>query len=178
MGQVRQVQKWLAQKKKSADFKSSDLGSSAYTLINYPQNLTQIIFYIFFLQPRLIFIGIKVMRPSRKEISSMLFIFTPKELKWIVMRKNWRPNCTTTGLLHILNLVRWWELLYPFFSLLKLLGCQWWFSKKDDNFECMPKKKFSGKVYMPYLGLSKMHRSNVPLTPDINEHHKLFLKLR
>ena len=117
MGQVRQVQKWLAQKKKSADFKSSDLGSSAYTLINYPQNLTEIIFYIFFLQPRLIFIGIKVMRPSRKEISSMLFIFTPKELKWTVMRKNWRPNCTTTGLLHILNLVRWWELSYPFFFL-------------------------------------------------------------
>ena len=115
MGQVRQVLKWLAQKKKSADFKSSDLGSSAYTLINYPQNLTEIIFYIFFLQPRLIFIGIKVMRPSRKEISSLLFNFTPKELKWTVMRKDWRPNCSTTGLLHILNLVRWWELLYPFF---------------------------------------------------------------
>ena len=122
MGQVRQVQKWLAQKKKSADFKSSDLGSSAYTLIKYPQNLTEIIFYIFFLQLRLIFIGIKVMRPSRKEISSMLFIFTPKELKWIVMRKNWRPNCTTTGLLHILNLVRWWELSYPFFFSFEAIG--------------------------------------------------------
>ena len=34
--QVRQVQKWqLAQKEKSADFKSPDFGSSAYTLINY-----------------------------------------------------------------------------------------------------------------------------------------------
>ena len=49
MGQVRQVQKWpLAQKKNSADFKSSDLGSSAYTLINYPQTLTKPIFYFFF----------------------------------------------------------------------------------------------------------------------------------
>ena len=36
MLQVRQVQKWqLAQKEKSAGFKSPDLGSSAYTLINY-----------------------------------------------------------------------------------------------------------------------------------------------
>ena len=36
MGQVRQVQKWqLALKEKSADFKSPDLGSSAYALINY-----------------------------------------------------------------------------------------------------------------------------------------------
>ena len=34
MGQVRQVQKWqLALKEKSADFKSPDLGSSAYALI-------------------------------------------------------------------------------------------------------------------------------------------------
>ena len=34
MSQVRQVQKWqLAQKEKSADFKSPDLGNSAYTLI-------------------------------------------------------------------------------------------------------------------------------------------------
>ena len=49
MGQVRQVQKWpLAQKKNSADFKSSDLCSSAYTLINYPQTLTKPIFYFFF----------------------------------------------------------------------------------------------------------------------------------
>ena len=70
MGQVRQVQKWpLAQKKNSADFKSSDLCSSAYTLINYPQTLTKPIFYFFFfLQPWLIFTGIRVMRPSRKEI--------------------------------------------------------------------------------------------------------------
>ena len=36
MGQVRQVQKWsLAQEEKSSDFKSPDLGSFAYTLINY-----------------------------------------------------------------------------------------------------------------------------------------------
>ena len=36
MGRVRQVQKWqLALKEKSADFKSPDLGSSAYALINY-----------------------------------------------------------------------------------------------------------------------------------------------
>ena len=36
MSQVRQVQKWqLAQKEKSADFKSPDFGRSAYTLINY-----------------------------------------------------------------------------------------------------------------------------------------------
>ena len=35
MAQVRQVQKWqLAQKEKSPDFKSPDLGSSPYTLIN------------------------------------------------------------------------------------------------------------------------------------------------
>ena len=106
MIQVRQVQKWqLAQNGKSADFTSSGLGSSAYTLINYLATLTQIIF-IFSLQPQLTFIGMRVMRPLRKEISSMLFIFIPKELKWTTMRKNWRPNCTTTGLLHILNLVR------------------------------------------------------------------------
>ena len=81
MIQVRQVQKWqLAQNGKSADFTSSGLGSSAYTLINYLATLTQIIF-IFSLQPQLTFIGMRVMRPLRKEISSMLFIFTPKELK-------------------------------------------------------------------------------------------------
>ena len=35
MAQVRQVEKWqLAQKEKSPDFKSPDLGSSPYTLIN------------------------------------------------------------------------------------------------------------------------------------------------
>ena len=49
MIQVRQVQKWqLAQNGKSADFTSSGLGSSAYTLINYPATLTQIIFIFFF----------------------------------------------------------------------------------------------------------------------------------
>ena len=35
-------------KGKSADFKSLDLGSSAYTPINYPATLTKIIFYLFF----------------------------------------------------------------------------------------------------------------------------------
>ena len=40
MGQVRQVQKWqLALKEKSADFKSPDLGSSVYALINYNHRL-------------------------------------------------------------------------------------------------------------------------------------------
>ena len=34
------------------------------------------------------FIGMRVMRPSIKEISSMLFIFTPKELKSTAMTKN------------------------------------------------------------------------------------------
>ena len=38
-------------------------------------------FLFFSLQPQLMFIGIRVMRPLRKEISSMLFIFTPKESK-------------------------------------------------------------------------------------------------
>ena len=33
-------------------------------------------------------IEMRVMRPSRKEISSMPFIFTPKELKLTAMRKN------------------------------------------------------------------------------------------
>ena len=38
--QVRQVQKWqLAQKEKSADFKSPNLCSSAYTPINYNHRL-------------------------------------------------------------------------------------------------------------------------------------------
>ena len=101
---------------KSADFKSPDLGSSDYTriIINYDYRLWHLFLnffrIIFYLQPQLMFIEMRVMRPSRKEISSMLFIFTPKELKWTATRKNWRPNCTTTGLLHILNLVRWWEL--------------------------------------------------------------------
>ena len=82
MGQVRHVQKWqLAQKEESADLKSPDLGSSAYTLINYLASLTQIIFFIYSLQLQLMLIGMRVMRPSRKEISSMLFIFIPKELK-------------------------------------------------------------------------------------------------
>ena len=45
MGQVRQVQKWqLAQKDKSADFKSPDLGSSPYVLINYTATMTKINF--------------------------------------------------------------------------------------------------------------------------------------
>ena len=35
-------------KKRSADFQSPDLGSSAYTLINYPHTLKQLIFYYFF----------------------------------------------------------------------------------------------------------------------------------
>ena len=132
MSQVRQVQKWqLAQKEKSADFKSPDFGSSAYTLINYNRLWHIKLFLFFLLQPQLMFIGMRVMRPSRKEISSMLFIFTPKELKWTAMRKNWRPNCTTTGLLHILNLVRWWELLYAvFFPLLKLRAVSSSFLKK------------------------------------------------
>ena len=90
MGQVMQVQKGqLAQKEKSANFKSPDLGSLAYTLTNYQQTLTQITFCLFFfLHPQLMFTGIRAMRPLREEISSMLFIFTPKELKWTVMRKN------------------------------------------------------------------------------------------
>ena len=47
--EVRQVQKWqLAQKEKSADFRSTDLGRSAYTLINYQQTLTQINFVFLF----------------------------------------------------------------------------------------------------------------------------------
>ena len=79
-------------------------------LINYNHRLSHKLIFIFSLRSQLIFIGIRVMRPSRKEISSMLFIFTLKELKWTAMRKNWGSNCTTTGLLHILNLVRWWEL--------------------------------------------------------------------
>ena len=82
MGQVMQVQKGqLAQKEKSANFKSPDLGSLAYTLTNYQQTLTQITFFLFFLHPQLMFTGIRAMRPLREEISSMLFIFTPKELK-------------------------------------------------------------------------------------------------
>ena len=84
MGQVMQVQKGkLAQKEKSANFKSPDLGSLAYTLTNYQQTLTQITFclFVFFLRPQLMFTGIRAMRPLREEISSMLFIFTPKELK-------------------------------------------------------------------------------------------------
>ena len=49
MGQVMQVQKGkLAQKEKSANFKSPDLGSLAYTLTNYQQTLTQITFCLFF----------------------------------------------------------------------------------------------------------------------------------
>ena len=48
MGQVMQVQKGqLAQKEKSANFKSPDLGSLAYTLTNYQQTLTQITFCLF-----------------------------------------------------------------------------------------------------------------------------------
>ena len=48
MNQVRQVQKWqLAQKEKSADFKSPDFGSSAYTLINY-NRLWHIKLFLFF----------------------------------------------------------------------------------------------------------------------------------
>ena len=40
MVQVRQVEKWqLAQKEKSADFKSPNLCSSAYTPINYNHRL-------------------------------------------------------------------------------------------------------------------------------------------
>ena len=83
MGQVRQVQKLqLAQKEKSADFKSPDLDKSAYTLIiNYNHRLSHKLIFIFSLRSQLMFIGIRVMRPSRKEISSMLFIFTLKELK-------------------------------------------------------------------------------------------------
>ena len=83
MGQVRQAQKWkVAKEEKSADFKSPDLGKSAYTLINYNHRLSHKLIFIFFsLQPQLMVIGIRVMRPSRKEISPMLFIFTRKELK-------------------------------------------------------------------------------------------------
>ena len=122
---LRQVQKWhLAQKETSVNFKSPDLGSSAYKLIiiNYNYRLWHKLCLIFSLQPWLMFIGVRVIRSSRKEISSMLFIFTLKELNWTAMRKNWRPNCTTTGLLHILNLVRWWELKYPFFFSFEAIG--------------------------------------------------------
>ena len=49
-------------------------------------------------------------------------------------------------------------LICIFFSILKLLSCQQQFSEKGDNFECMPKKKFSGKVYMPYLGLKNAQK--------------------
>ena len=82
MGEVRQVQKWqLAQKEKSEDFKSPDLGSSAFILIKYHHRLGQKLLFIFSLRPQLMFIGMRVMSPSRKEISSMLFTFTQKELK-------------------------------------------------------------------------------------------------
>ena len=35
-------------------------------------------------------------------------------------------------------------LIYIFFSF-EVKGCQWQFSERCDNFECMPKKKFSKK---------------------------------
>ena len=48
MGQVRQVQKWqMAQKEKSADFKSPDLGSSAYTLITTTTDFDTNYFFFF-----------------------------------------------------------------------------------------------------------------------------------
>ena len=46
------------------------------------------LFFIYFLQPLLMFIGIRVMRPSRKEISSMLSTSTRKESKLNAMTKN------------------------------------------------------------------------------------------
>ena len=88
MGQVRQVQKWQrAQKEKSADFKSPDLGSSSYTLIKYAVTMTQTNFFLFFAATA------DVYRNEGNEalenfISSMLFIFTLKELKQTAMRKN------------------------------------------------------------------------------------------
>ena len=82
MLQVRQVQKWqLAQKEKSAGFKSPDLGSLLIHLLTTTTDFDINYFFNFFLQPKLIFIGMRVMRPSRKEISSMLFTFTQKELE-------------------------------------------------------------------------------------------------
>ena len=52
-----------------------------HKLINYNHRLSLKLIFIFSLQPQLMFIGIRVMRPTRKEISPMLFIFTLKELK-------------------------------------------------------------------------------------------------
>ena len=155
------MQKWqLAQKEKSADFKSPDFGSSAYTLINYNRLWHIKLFLFFLLQLQLMFIGMRVMRPSRKEISSVLFIFTAKELKWTAMRKNWRPNCTTTGLLHILNLVRWWELQYAFFfSLVKLRLSVIVFWKSDNYlYVCIcPKRNYLEK-YMCLILASQTYK--------------------
>ena len=104
------------------------------------------------------FVGMRVMWPSRKEISSMLFIFTLKELNWTAMRKYWRLNCTTTGLLHILNLVRWWELKNAFFLLFwsYCAVCRS-FLKNMIILNACPEK------YTSHLGLSSIQRSNLVL---------------
>ena len=175
------MQKWqLAQKEKSADFKSPDFGSSAYTLINYNRLWHIKLFLFFLLQPQLMFIGMRVMRPSRKEISSMLFIFTPKELKWTAMRKNWRPNCTTTGLLHILNLVRWWELQYAIFifscEAIRVVGNS--FLKKWYLRACMylcPKRNYLEK-YMCLILASQTYKQ-AAYCPRYQKASQVLLKL-
>ena len=66
-------------------------------------DISPCLFFIYFLQPLLIFIGIRVTRPSRKDISSMLSTSTRKESKLTAMTKNLKPSCITTGPFHILN---------------------------------------------------------------------------
>ena len=63
-----------------------------------------------------------------------------------------------------------------FFLLLKLKAVISNFLKKVMILNVCPKRN-SPEKYIPYLGHSNIHGSNIALTPDINDHHKVYLKL-
>ena len=148
MVQVRQVQSGSWHKRKNLQ-------------INYYHRLWHKLFSIFSLQPQLMFTGMRVMRPSRKEISSMLFTFTQKELKWNCNEKELRAKLYNNRAIAHSKLGKMMRALICIF----FLFWSYWvvsssFLKKVIILNACPEK------FTSYLGLSNIQRSN--LLPQIS----------
>ena len=93
------------------------MAAYTYTLINYNQRLWHKLCLIFFFAATADVYSNEGNEAFKKGDFINAIHFYTKGIK-MNCNKNWRPNCTTTGLLHILNLVRWWELknmqFFPF----------------------------------------------------------------
>ena len=125
MIQVRQVQKWqLAQNGKSADFTSSGLGSSAYTLINYPATLTQIIFIFFFAAIADVYRNEGNEAFKKGDFINAIHFYT-KGIKMNCNEKELKAKLYNNRAIAHFKLGKMMRaLICIFFSILKLLSCQ------------------------------------------------------